>query len=169
MKEHFFLCMHSVNQSNSGSSELLIFETTEQADAHIRDWLTRSCGLDCYRGETEAAHLRPKNGGELPELAFACPQVEVPSDLERYNGYHFYATGGTIQLFLMVIHEEKSAAKFKREVTREYQLDKIFSDEADEMIEHLETLERSFREKIDYREAVAQVGDLLKNEGLRLF
>lgn len=169
MKKPIFLCMHAVNQSNFGASQLLIFETMEQADAHIRDWLTRSCGLDCYCGELEAARLCAENGGELPELVFDCPSLQAPVDLEGYNGYHFYAMSGPIQLFLMVIHDEKSAAKFRREVTREYELDKIISDEADEMIVQLEILERAFREEIDYREAAAQVGDLLKNEGLPLF
>lgn len=169
MNEHLFLCIHAVNQGNTGSSQLLAFESANQADAYMRNWLICSCGLDPYCGEKEEAALRAENGGKLPELAFACPKVSTPSDLEHYNGFHYFAAGGSIQLFVMVIYDEKSAFRFRQEITREFELDKIFSDEADQMIDMLQCLERSFADSIDYQVALERVNRLLQQGGLNLF
>ncbi len=169
MTEHFYLCIHATNQGNSGASQFLRFTDLWEADAHIRHWLENACGLDCYRDETERAQLCAQHGGSLPELSFACPQIQKPLDLEAYNGFYDFASCGTISLFIMVLHDAASARKFRAETTRNYELDKTFSEAADEMIEHLELLERGFAQAVDDTQAVAAVCGLLEQDGLPLF
>jgi hypothetical protein len=169
MRNPIFLCIHAVNQGNVGSTSLLAFPDIKAADEYIRAWLEQSCGVDCYRGAEEERKLKERNGGSLPEMAFACPNLETPSDLELYHGYYYYGSGGAFQIFLMVIHDIATASKFRKEVIKEYELDKIFSDEADEMIEMLELLVRSFTEPVDYSEALTKVNLLLRQDGLNLF
>lgn len=169
MNDHIFLSVCAVNQGDVGGTQLLAFSSVAEADSYLRDWLTKSCGLDCYCGEEEEARLRAQNGGDLPELSFACPVVKEPADLEGYSGYQFYNMGGAISLFVMVIHNEASARKFQKEITREFELDKVFSDEADEMMDMLAILVQSFQEDVDYTQAVRRIDTLLKNQGLSLF
>lgn len=169
MNQHFFLSMHAVNQGGVGCTQLLAFSSVKEADAYLRQWLTTSCGLDCYCGAEEEARLRAENDGDIPELSFVCPDVKKPSDLEAYNGYHYYGMGGTISLFVMSIYDEGSARKFKKEICREFELDKIFSEEADQLLDMLELLVQSFSENVDYELAVTRLDTLLKNEGLSLF
>lgn len=166
MNQHIFLSIHAVNQWDTGCTQLLAFPTEKEAEAYLQNWLTKSCGLDCYTGQEEEAHLRAENGGELPELSFACPEVKKPADLEAYSGYHYYGTGGAISLFVMPIYDEDSARKFQKEIIREFELDKIFSEEADEMMDMLEILVKSFSEEVNYECAVRCLDKLLKNEGL---
>lgn len=168
MKDHIFLCMSALNQATVGGSMLLEFQTFKEAEQHIRDWLERSCGLECYRAEEEEK-VRAEIQGDLADFLFFCPEVENPSDLKKYNGFYYHASGGSFHLFVMPIYDEQSAAQFRKEVTKEYELDKTFSEEADTILEMLETLERSFKEEVDYTEALHQVDTLLRNEGLSFF
>lgn len=167
--KRMFLCINATNQNVATLSRFLAFDTPQQADAYVRDWLSRSCGLDCYTGREEEAALRAKNGGELPEFSFACPEIVSGADLERYNGYHYFASGGAIQLFLVALYDTQSALRFRREITKEYALDKTDSEEADEMIAMLERLQASFEEELDDSEALQKVDELIRNEGLPLF
>ena len=169
MNDHIFLCMHATNQENIGSSSILAFSNMQEADRHIQSWLAYSCGMDCYRGAEEEAKLRSDNQGEIPESAFSCPDLEKPSDLEKYNGYYYYGPLGSFQLFVMAIYDEISAVKFRKDTIKEYELDKIFSEEADEMIDMLDVLVQSFQETVAYTTALEKVNLLLKNEGLSLF
>lgn len=169
MNQHIFLSMHAVNQGDAGCSQLLFFASLGEADGFLRNWLTKSCGLDCYCGAEEEARLRAENGGELPELSFACPEVKKPSDLEAYNGYHYYGMGGAISLFVMAIYDEATAQTFQKEMIREFELDKVFSEEADDMLNMLERLVKSFTEEVDYETAVSRLDGLLKSGGLSLF
>lgn len=169
MNQHFFLSIYAVNQGGTGCTQLLAFSSLKEADAYLRHWLTLSCGLDCYCGAEEESRLRAENGGERPELSFVCPEVKKPSDLEAYNGYHYYGMGGAISLFVMAIYDEESAKKFKKEINREFNLDKVISEEADDMLDMLELLVKSFSEEVDYETAVTRLDRLLKNEGLSLF
>jgi hypothetical protein len=169
MNGHIFLCVNAANQGTVGGSTLLAFQTMQEADRYIRDWLEKSCGLECYRGAEEEAILRAENQGELPEFAFSCPKLENPSDLELYNGFYYYGSGGSFHLFVMAIYDEPSAVQFRKEITKEYELDKTFSEKADEMQNMLDVLVNSFRETLDYTTALHQVDTLLKNEGLSLF
>lgn len=169
MYNHIFLCINAANQGTVGGSMLLAFSTMQQADRYIKDWLEQSCAVECYRGAQEEANLRAENQGELPELAFSCPELEHPSDLEKYNGFYYYGSGGAFHLFVMPIYDEHTAARFRKEMIKEFELDKTFSEEADEMMEMLEVLKNSFREKVDYSTALNQVDTLLKNGGLSFF
>ncbi|MBP1758066.1 MAG: hypothetical protein H6Q61_315 [Firmicutes bacterium] len=169
MSDHMFLCIQKINQSDQGGSNLLCFPGAVEADAHIRDWLEKACGMECYRGPVEEARLKEENGGELPELAFACPEVYSPSDLERYNGYYSYGSVGTFHLFVMAIYDEATARRFMGEAIREFDLNKVLSDEADEMIEMLEILRDSFLGTADYHMALEKVGVLIRENGLPLF
>lgn len=169
MKNHIFLCVYAMNQGTVGGSTLLAFETMQEADRYIQNWLEHSCGLECYRSEAEEYKLREKNGGELPGLAFACPTLESPSDLEQYNGFYDDGLGGALHLFVMVIHDEHSAARFRKDIIKAFELDKTLSEEADEMMEMLEVLEDSFRKTVDYHTAIHKIDMLLKNDGLSLF
>lgn len=169
MNDHLFLCIQKLNQNGSGGSNLLCFPGAAAADAYIRDWLEKACGMECYRGPEEEALLRKANGGELPELAFACPEVHSPSDLEGYNGYYSFSFGGPFSIFVMAIYDEATARRFMGEAIREFELDKILSDQADEMIEMLETLRDSFKGPVDYQTALEKVDVLIRDNGLPLF
>ena len=168
MSDHMFLCIQRTNQSDRGGSNLLCFPDVAAADAYIRDWLEQSCGMECYR-ESEEARLREAHGGELPELAFACPELQSPADLAGYNGFYSFGFGGSISIFVMAIHDEATAQRFLREAIREFNLDKVLSDEADEMIEMLEILRDSFQKPVDYRLALEKVDCLIRDNGLPLF
>lgn len=168
MSDHVFLCMNATNQGEITVTALQTFDGIKEADQHVREWLIKSCGLDCQE-KKEEVKLREENDGELPEMVFLCPEIGNPPDLEQYNGFHFYGSGGAISLFLTVLHDEKSAAKFRAELIKEFELDKIMSEEADEMIDMLDVLEQSFREHLDYEEAVGKVNELLRNGGLSFF
>lgn len=168
MSDHMFLCIQRTNQNERGGSNLLCFPDMAAADAYIRDWLEKSCGMECYRGSEEAC-LREAHGGALPELAFACPEIRSPSDLEAYNGYYSFGFGGTFSLFVMAIHDEAAARRFMRDAIREFSLDKVLSDQADEMIEMLEILRESFQKPVDYRLALEKVDSLIRDNGLPLF
>lgn len=168
MSGHIFLCMNATNQGETTVTGLQTFEGIRDADRHVREWLVKSCGLDCQE-KKEEGKLLEENDGELPEMIFLCPEIEHPSDLEEYNGFHFYESGGAISLFLTVLHDEKSAAKFRAELIKEFELDKIMTEEADEMIDMLDILEQSFREPVDYEEAVEKVDELIRNGGLSFF
>ncbi len=168
MSDHMFLCIQRTNQNDRGGANLLCFPDMAAADAYIRDWLEKSCGMECYQ-ESEEAHLRKAHGGALPELAFACPEIQSPSDLEAYNGYYSFGFGGTISIFVMAIYDETTAGRFMREAIREYNLDKVFSDQADEMIEMLEILRDSFEKPVDYGLALEKVDALIRDDGLPLF
>lgn len=169
MKEHIFLCIDRNNQQDQGHAGLFEFADMTQAQEHLRQWLTKSCGLDCYSGSKEEALLRSENGGELPELAFACPEVKTPEDLEQYSGFYFYGSGGAVSIFITAIYDEASARRFRAEVTKEFKLDQLFSEEADEMLDMLEALERSFLEEMDYSLALEKVDSLIRHGGLGLF
>lgn len=169
MNDHIFLCMSRANQAYVGGSTLQVFPNMQEADAHIRAWLEQSCGLDCYRGAEQEEKLRSENQGELPEFSFLCPELKTAADLEKYNGYYYYDSLGAIQMFVMAIYDEKTATRFRKEMVKEFQLDKIFSEEADEMIGHLDCLEQSFREPVDYQTALNKVDQMIQNEGLSLF
>jgi hypothetical protein len=163
-----FLCIQKINQSGNGGSNLLCFPDAMAADTYIRDWLEKSCGMECYRGAEEAL-LREANGGELPELAFACPKIQSPSDLEAYNGYYSFDCGAPFSIFVMAIYDEATARRFMGDAIREFNLDKVLSDQADEMIEMLEILRDSFKGPVDYRLALEKVDILIRDNGLPLF
>ena len=169
MNDHVFLCIQKINQSDRGGSNLLCFPNVAEADAYIRDWLEKACGMECYRGPGDEARLREGNGGELPELAFACPEINSPSDLAAYNGYYSYGFGGSFNLFVMAIYDEATAQRFMRDAIREFSLDKVLSDQADEMIEMLEILRDSFQRPLDYQPALEKVDKLIRDNGLPLF
>jgi len=169
MKQHIVLSVHAVNQGDKGISHLLSFPSVQEADHYLRHWLTNSCGLDCYCGEEERKRLCAEHGGELPELSFSCPEVKEAKDLEAYNGYHYFSMGGAITLFVMAIYDELSAKAFKKDMIREFELDKVWSEEADETIEMLDLLVTSFTEEVDVAPALAHLDAFLKNGGLGLF
>ncbi len=161
MTDHIFISLYAVNQRDIGGAGFLAFPSVRDAEEYLKTWLERACALECIP-ETEAPEA-------LPEHAFLCPQVEEAKDLEGFNGFHSYESLGVVSLFVQVLYDEKSARRFKGECIKEFSLDKIFSDEADEMIEMLEALEKSFREPLDYTRPLEMVDGLLKNQGLALF
>ncbi len=149
-----FLCMQAVNQGNTSVSSFLSFEDVKDAEQHIKTWIEQSCGLEF---------------GDDPSTEFQCPEVMKPEDLMQYNGYYHYDGLGSFELFLFSVHDEKSAKHFARDVIKEYELDKTFDDEADEMIEFLRQIEQSFIEQTDFTEARKRINDFIQNGGLRLF
>lgn len=169
MSKHFFLKIAKCDREENRDETLQVFESAEEASGQLRSWLEEVCGLECYCGAEEEAALRAKNDGALPELAFACPVVENPADLQGYNGHYFYEYAGAVSLFVLAVYDEKSARRFRVEATKEYELDKTLSDEADEMIDMLEILERSFTETVDYGQALERVSSLIAMGGLSLF
>lgn len=170
METHFFLKVVTSNQKMEEAAErLLDFHSLEAADAHIRHWLEEDCGLECYCGPQEEAALRAKNNGALPDIAFSCPEIREPADLEKYSGFRFYEYIGPVNLFVLAVYDQKSARRFRLEATKEYKLDKTFSDAADEMIEMLGRLERSFQEDVDYHMALEKVANLIAMDGLPMF
>ena len=169
MKEHIFLHLDLNNQADKGGAMLLEFSNVQAAKAYIEDWLTQKCGMDCYCGETQAQQLREKCGGTLPETAFSCPEVNGAADLQGYSNFYHYGSLGTFYIFITVIFDTESAQRFKRGAIHHFKLDQIFSEEADEMIEMLELLERSFKKDTDYTMALERVDRLIRQDGLMGF
>lgn len=149
-----FLCIHAINQGNSSLSRFLSFPNAKEAENYIKQWLESACGVDW------------DENGDMP---FVCPNVEGPADLAKYNGYYHYDGFGSFQLFTMPIYDEDSAKRFSTEVIREFGLDKVFEEEADEMIDMLEHIKQSFTQNIDCTTATQKIDELIQNEGLRLF
>jgi hypothetical protein len=167
MKEHLFLSVSCQSQTEEEETlGLLEFDDFSGADAYLRDWLTRVCGMDCFTGAAEEAALRAQNGGELPEYSFACPAVDSPADLEGYNGFYFRESAGAFSLFVIAIYDTDSARRFRGQCVREFRLDQTPDEEGDERIADLRTLERSFTEEVDYAEAAQRVDTLLRCQGL---
>ena len=154
----FYVSIYAVNQANEGGNRLLAFDQLEAAVGHIQHWLTNVCGVTCLA-----------EGEEGDEFSVSCPTVEQPLDLECYNGNYSLGACGSFALFLMVIDSVERARRFQKDVTREYELDKTFSDEADAMMEALAQLVKSFEEPVDTTHAVAQLDQLLRQDGLSLF
>lgn len=169
MKEHFFLCINKANQSGIGGGEFLEFKTHQEADAYFKHWLSFHCGITTYTGEEEKKKLIEENHGELPELSLACPEVTCPADLRNYNGHYYFDFGGSVDISIIVVEDELSARRMKNSAIKEYQLDKAFSEEADEMMDMLNIIEESFRSDVNYEEAKEMVHRLIKLDGLTFF
>ena len=166
MKEHIFLHLDLNNQGDKGGAMVLEFPNVQVGKAYIEDWLTKKCGMDCYCSEAEGQALAEEHGGALPETAFSCPKVLESADLQQYSGFYHYGSLGSFHIFVTAIYDGVSARRFRMGAVQEFKLDQIFSEEADDMIEMLEVLERSFTEDVDYTEALEKVDRLIRQNGL---
>lgn len=166
MSDHIFVRMHARNQLDDNITDFFACKDVEEAEKIAQNWLIRKCGMECYHKGTEEQNLIEKSGGQLPELSFCCPSIKKSADLEQYNGFYFFQGIGSVSLFLNVIYDTETAHQFGKSVIAEFDLDKIYSDEADELIDMLKILERSFQEKIDYSEAQSRIRTLILGGGL---
>ncbi len=173
MEQRVLLKIERASQAEEAGAGLFCFQNTAEAQAHLRHWLEYVCGLHCYTAAEEAA-LREKHGGRLPPLGFLCPQLRHPRDLEGYSGHYFYEFGGAVNLFVMAIWDAESARRFRLEATREFALDITPGEEAEEMLDMLAYLERSFAEpcgveaaKLDA--ATEALDRLIRQDGLSFF
>ena len=169
MKEHIFLHLDLNNQGDKGGAMVLEFPNVQAGKVYIEDWLTKKCGMDCYCGEAAAQMLGEKHGGALPETAFSCPEVLEAPDLQQYSGFYHYGSLGSFHIFVTAIYDGASAKRFKNGAVQEFKLDQIFSEEADDMIDMLEILERSFTEDVNYAQALEKVDRLIRQNGLMGF
>ncbi len=159
MNETFYLVVHACNQKGTERVGLYPYESIAEAEADLAGWLSSACGFSCYRGEPVEE-----------ELSFRLPTVETVADFTAYNGYYGDGVGGFINLFLMPIWDEGGAMRFRRDSNREFELDKTFTDEADEMMDTMDLFVSCVTEKRPVPEtAMNSINHLLKQGGLSLF
>ncbi|MEG2000377.1 MAG: hypothetical protein RR053_03160 [Evtepia sp.] len=161
MDQHFFVLMHATNYTETKISRLYACKTVEEIEKIIQDWLVQKCAMDCCRPEDAKT--------PLPELTFVCPHLKEPKDVEQYNGFYFYEGYGGISLFLDAVYDEKTAKRFRADVMKEFQLDQILSDEADQLMDDLDVVVESFRSPMDWRKAYESIDTLIRQGGIALF
>lgn len=131
MRSDYFVLM---NASGVTSNEKVVtrfrrFQTMEEAEAMIRDWLEYFLDVRCVP-ESQEAELRKTHYGMLPEDVFLCPTVEKPADLVKYND--FYDLGGLGRIFnilLSPVYDGESARRVCSDIDQEYGISGKSSEE----------------------------------------
>ena len=166
MNDHFFVLMYATSGEERNVTRFASYTNVQDVVDMVNDWLTKCCYMDCYLpGEQEEA-LKAQNGGKLPETAFQCPEVKTPADLEKYNGFYDYESLGMFNLFLTPVYDTATAKKFCGSMNKEFGIDQEYSDRADQMLGHMDTLVKSFEEPgTDYaaaEEAIRSAAETMK-------
>ena len=167
--QHIFLHMTGSDQNARETIRFQCFQSLQEADAAVRDWLLKHCALSLYQDAKERRLLEEGEDGRLPENAFRCPEIAVAEDLTRYNGFHAFGSMGSISLFLFPIYDVQSAAAFQEAVIKEFSLNEIYSDAAEEAIETLRKLAQSYQEPLPLAPLTLAVERLMLQGGLPLF
>ncbi len=169
MKDRFYMLMLATSGNERNETKFEHYQDVKEAEAVVQDWLVRYCGMEVIPyGQEEA--VRGANDGRLPEDAFLCPLVEKPQDLVKYNGFYDYGSLGVFNLFLTPVCDKEDAQRFCNGMNKEYEIDKEFSQRADQMMEQLHTFVRSFEdETVDPGEAEAAIRTFLLQGGFSLF
>lgn len=153
------------NQAEGFTNEFLSFATLEEAEAYVHGWLLRKCGVECV-SEAE----RDRRIAEGDHLVIARVPLESPADLAKYRGIYFFQEEGSIALDLDVIWDETSALRFRGAAFKDYRLDEIFTDEADEMMDVLDQLVNYYRgNPVELPPLVEKLKQLIAQDGVPEF
>lgn len=170
MNDHFFVLMYATSGEERNVTRFASYTNVQDVVDMVNDWLTKCCYMDCYLPGEQEETLKAQNGGELPETAFQCPEVKTPADLEKYNGFYDYESLGMFNLFLTPVYDTATAKKFCGGMNKEFGIDQEYSDQADRMLEHMDTLVKSFEEPgTDYAAAEEAIRTFLMQGGFSLF
>ena len=170
MSDHFFVLMYATSGEERNVTHFASYHNVQDVVAMVNDWLSKSCCMDCYRPGSEEEALRAANGGQLPETAFLCPEVNEPADLVKYNGFYDYESLGMFNLFLTPVYDTETAKRFRGSMNKEFEIDKEYSPRADRMMAHLETFVNSFSDpSLDYSQAEEAIRTFLIQGGFPLF
>ena len=170
MNDRFFVLIQTMNDNDRHETTFKHYNSLEEAEAMVQGWMSRYMAVDCVPYD-QVEKVKAENGGHMPEGMFACPEVKEPKDLMKYNGYYNLGGLGLIfHVFLTVVDDEESAIQFRGCMNREYRIDVEYSKRADEMLEHINTLVKSFVDpSIDVTEAEAAIEDFWKRDGFNPF
>jgi len=171
MGKRFYLMMLATNSANTEReyTKFECYENLQDAVDMVEHWLGYICGFDLVPKEKEE-ELRAANGGDIPEMTFLCPEVKEPKDLIGYNGYYPYLGIGMCSIFLTPVYDHDSAMRFRAGMNKEYEIDKVYSDEADRLWELLKVFVASFDDdSIDPTEAYTAIRDFLLKGGFSLW
>lgn len=169
MHKGFYMLMLATSGNERNENHFEHYKNVEQAEALVQDWLRRYCGMEVIPFGGEEA-VRKANDGKLPEDAFLCPEVKIPQDLPKYNGFYNYGSLGVFNLFLTPVYDKETAQRFCSGMNKEYEIDQEFSERSDRMMEHLRTFENSFEdETVDAAGAVEAIRTFLLQGGFSLF
>lgn len=170
MSNRFFVVMQAMSGNDRHETRFQSFTSLQEAEAMIQGWMTRYMAIDCIPAD-QVEEVEKANGGELPDGAFACPEVKVPKDLMKYSGYHNAGgLGYLFNMFIYVADDKESALKFRGDLNREYRIDTEYSARADRMLGYLNTFVESFEHpELDVAEAEAAILDFMKKDGFNPF
>lgn len=169
MSDHFFVLMYATSIEEREVTRFQSYHDVNDVVKMVNEWLEFHCAVDCIPASQEA-EVRAKNGGELPEMAFVCPEVKEPKDLAQYNGFYDYESMGVFNIFLTPVYDKASALKFRGGMLKEFGIDQEYSERSDRMMAHLETFVNSFEDpSIDYSEAEKAIYDIIMKGGFDLF
>lgn len=169
MHKGFYMLMLATSGNERNETHFEHYDTLEEAETLVKDWLRRYCGMEVipFGGEET---VRQANDGKLPEDSFLCPEVKTPQDLTKYNGFYNYGSLGVFNVFLTPVYDKASAEKFCNGMNKEYEIDQEFSERADRMMEHLHTFVRSFEDDtVDAAPAAEAMQTFLLQGGFSLF
>ncbi len=146
MRTDYFVLM---NASGVTSNEKVVtrfrrFQTMEQAEAMVKDWLEYFLDVRCVP-ESQEEELRKSHYGMLPEDVFICPTVKEPADLVKYND--FYDLGGLGRIFnilLEPVYDGASARQVCGDIDREYGISGKSSEKGRTMKAHLDAFLAAF-------------------------
>lgn len=167
----FYVLWNAMDIFNKDRVELYTFDDPAECVRVIHEWLEKKNNLECIPAAQEAA-VRAANNGELPEMAFLCPEVNEPMDLEKYNGFYTIdaMSNCVFNLFLMVICDREKAERFKLDMSREYGIGADFSEAGDAIRASLNTFVESFDDpSIDPAEAVEAIRKFIGYGGFDVF
>ena len=169
MSDHFFVLMYATSGAEREVTRFQSYHDVNDVVKMVHEWLECCCAVDCIPAAQEA-EVRAKNGGELPEMAFICPEVKEPKDLAQYNGFYDYESMGVFNIFLTPVYDRVTAEKFRAGMLKEFGIDQEYSERSDRMMEHLDTFVNCFDDpSIDYSEAEAAIYDIIMKGGFDLF
>ena len=170
MSQRFFVLMQAMSGNDRHETRFVHYDALADAEAMVQDWMARYMAVDCIPYD-QVEQVKAENGGELPESMFPCPEVKSPPDLMKYNGYYNLGGLGRIfHVFLTVVHDKESAIRFRGVMNREFRIDVEYSERADRMLAHLQTLVDSFEDPtIDITEAEEAIQKFWKNDGFNPF
>ncbi len=165
MDKQILIRLFGRNQWEGYTNEFLSFPDLAAAEAYILSWLERKCGVECV---SEEERLRRTAEGD--HLVIARIPLDSPADLAKYRGIYFFEEEGSIAMDVDVVWDEKSAQKFRNGALKEYRLDEIFTDEADEMMEVLDQVVSYYRgDPVDIAPALEKIEELVAKDGVPEF
>ena len=153
------------NQGEGYTIDFLAFSDLAAAESYVLGWLERKCGVECV---SEEERLRRTAEGD--HLVITRIPLENPADLAKYRGIYFFEEEGSIALDIDVVWDEQSAQRFRNAAFKEYRLDEIFTDEADEMMGILDQVVRYYHgDEVAIAPALEKIREMVRKDGVPEF